>query len=59
MNKPELNTEDHYAYIVGYEDGSVQPEGDITRAEVPPSSSASSPTRAGTSSGARPTPTAT
>ena len=33
-DKPELNTEDHYAYIVGYEDGSVQPEGDITRAEV-------------------------
>ena len=33
-DKPELNTEDHYAYIVGYEDGTVQPEGDITRAEV-------------------------
>ena len=33
-DKPELNTEDHYAYIVGYGDGSVQPEGDITRAEV-------------------------
>ena len=33
-DKPELNTKDHYAYIVGYEDGSVQPEGDITRAEV-------------------------
>ena len=33
-DKPALNTEDHYAYIVGYEDGSVQPEGDITRAEV-------------------------
>ena len=33
-DKPELNTEDHYAYIVGYEDGSVQPEGNITRAEV-------------------------
>ena len=33
-DKPELNTEDHYAYIVGYEDGSIQPEGDITRAEV-------------------------
>ena len=33
-DKPELNTEDHYAYIVGYEDGTVRPEGDITRAEV-------------------------
>ena len=33
-DKPELNSEDHYAYIVGYEDGSVQPEGNITRAEV-------------------------
>ena len=33
-NPPQLNTEDHYAYIVGYEDGTVQPEGDITRAEV-------------------------
>lgn len=33
-DKPQLNTEDHYAYIVGYEDGTVQPEGDITRAEV-------------------------
>ncbi len=29
-----LNTEDHYAYIVGYEDSDVQPGGDITRAEV-------------------------
>ena len=33
-DKPQLNTEDHYAYIVGYEDGTVRPEGDITRAEV-------------------------
>ena len=33
--KPEwLNTEDHYAYIIGYEDGSVRPNGSITRAEV-------------------------
>ena len=32
-DKPELNTEDHYAYIVGYPDGTVRPEGDITRAE--------------------------
>ena len=33
-NPPQLNTEDHYAYIVGYADGTVRPEGDITRAEV-------------------------
>ena len=33
-DKPQLNTEDHYAYIVGYPDGTVRPEGDITRAEV-------------------------
>ncbi len=29
-----LNTEDHYGYIVGYEDGTVRPQGNITRAEV-------------------------
>ena len=29
-----LNTEDHFAYIVGYEDGSVRPTANITRAEV-------------------------
>ncbi len=29
-----LNSEDHYAYIVGYPDGSVQPNETITRAEV-------------------------
>lgn len=29
-----LNTEDHFAYIVGYPDGTVQPKGNITRAEV-------------------------
>lgn len=29
-----LNTEDHFAYIRGYEDGTVRPEGNITRAEV-------------------------
>ena len=29
-----LNTKDHYAYIVGYPDGTVQPQGSITRAEV-------------------------
>ena len=33
-DKPGLNTEDHYAYIVGYPDGNVKPEGNITRAEV-------------------------
>ena len=31
---PEVFTDDHYAYIVGYPDGSVQPGGQITRAEV-------------------------
>ena len=29
-----LNTEDHYAYIIGYEDGSIRPNGSITRAEA-------------------------
>ena len=29
-----LNTEDHFAYIVGYEDGEVKPGNNITRAEV-------------------------
>ena len=29
-----LNREDHYAYIAGYEDGTVRPDGNITRAEV-------------------------
>ena len=29
-----LNGDDHYAYIVGYPDGTVQPTGNITRAEV-------------------------
>lgn len=29
-----LNTEDHVAYIVGYEDGTVQPNNTITRAEI-------------------------
>ena len=34
-DKPEdLNTEDHFAYIIGYPGGTVQPQGDITRAEV-------------------------
>ena len=31
---PILNTEDHYAYIIGYPDGTVRPEGTITRAET-------------------------
>ena len=29
-----LNTEDHYSYIVGYEDGTIKPNNNITRAEV-------------------------
>ena len=29
-----LNLDDHYAYIVGYNDGTVKPENNITRAEV-------------------------
>ena len=31
---PELNTKDHYAYIIGYPDGEVKPNGMITRAET-------------------------
>lgn len=31
---PVLNKEDHYAYIVGYPDGNVGPNNEITRAEV-------------------------
>ena len=31
---PDLNTEDHFSYVVGYEDGMVKPENAITRAEV-------------------------
>ena len=30
----DLNTVDHYSYIVGYPDGTVRPEGKITRGEV-------------------------
>jgi len=30
----DLNTEDHVAYIIGYPDGTVRPDGNITRAEV-------------------------
>lgn len=39
-NKPEkdnslrFNTEDHFAYVNGYPDGTVKPAGDVTRAEV-------------------------
>ncbi len=29
---PMLNGDDHYAYIIGYEDGTVRPNGQITRA---------------------------
>ena len=29
-----LNTKDHYSYLVGYSDGTVRPNGRITRAEV-------------------------
>ncbi len=29
-----LNSDDHYAYVVGYPDGNVKPNGQITRAEV-------------------------
>lgn len=31
---PALNRRDHYAYIIGYPDGNVRPQGNITRAEV-------------------------
>ena len=31
---PYLNNEDHFAYIIGYPEGGVQPAGNITRAEV-------------------------
>jgi hypothetical protein len=29
-----LNTDDHFAYIIGYPDGTMQPNGQITRAEA-------------------------
>lgn len=29
-----LNGDDHFAYVIGYPDGSVRPQGNITRAEV-------------------------
>lgn len=31
---PGLNSTDHFAYIIGYADGTVRPAGNITRAEV-------------------------
>ena len=31
---PQLNRDDHVAYIMGYPDGKVRPEGEITRAEA-------------------------
>lgn len=40
-----LNGEDHYAYVVGYEDGTVRPGGNISRPKWPPSSSGCSRTR--------------
>ena len=33
-SRPTLNTEDHYSYILGYSDGTLQPYGTITRGEV-------------------------
>lgn len=33
-SKPTLNTGDHYAYVMGYPDSTVRPNGSITRAEV-------------------------
>ena len=31
---PMLNGDDHFAYVIGYEDGTVKPDGQIIRAEV-------------------------
>ena len=31
---PQLNRDDHVAYLMGYPDGKVRPEGEITRAEA-------------------------
>ena len=33
-NSLRFNTEDHFAYVNGYPDGTVKPTGDVTRAEV-------------------------
>ena len=32
--KPQLDSDNHYAYIIGYPDGSVRPGAEISRAEV-------------------------
>ena len=34
ISDPGLDTEEHFAYIAGYPDGTVRPDGKITRAEV-------------------------
>lgn len=34
QNPNDLNTDDHIAYIAGYQDGTVRPDASITRAEV-------------------------
>ena len=31
---PQLNKTEHYAYVVGYDDGTIRPENNITRQEV-------------------------
>lgn len=31
---PALNTEDHFAYLIGYEDDTIRPDANITRAEA-------------------------
>lgn len=33
-SKPQVNKDDHYAYVVGYPDGTVRPRANITREEV-------------------------
>lgn len=33
-HRPALNLEDHVAYVIGYEDDTVRPQNNITRAEV-------------------------
>ena len=33
-DKPDLNRDDHFAYITGYGDGTVRPQANITRAET-------------------------
>ncbi|UQT47237.1 hypothetical protein M5E87_19510 [Flavonifractor plautii] len=59
-DEPEsLNTEDHVAYIIGYTDGTVRPEGDIARSEVATIFSVCSPTRPGRPIGVRPIHTPT